>query len=427
MDNIDAAGMGQGGYPAPHVPRLSLAERDRRWAAVRALMMREDIDVLVTFSHSGWWDTSNANTRYLTCIGGNCAPLSAVFPQAGDVTVIGGPAPKSDYWIKAQDWVVDVRTNFFDMTAMLLDRLDELFPKPRRIGVLGLDHVPRQPDGLVSTGALRRLRERFPESELVDATQLVAEVRVVKSPEEIEMLRQSVIVVEKAFDVLAAEARPGAPECVVYGRMAGNMIENGSEPTSMFLWTAGNPLPPTVSFIPSRRPLGPDDIILIEMESRWGGYNGQGTITHWVGEPDDTDRKMAALQYEAFLRCCKAMRPGVPFGVLVDVCAQTVQGTPYQCKPIVHGRGHGMDGPVLVYEARDTQTANWPIAENSVFILKPNISLPDGSKMIMWGDSVVVSPSGAERLGTRLPPLIEQQSFKTLGYAELRAMHCNTL
>jgi hypothetical protein len=36
-----------------------------------------------------------------------------------------------------------------------------------------------------------------------------------------------------------------------------------------------------------------------------------------------------------------------------------------------------------------------------------NLSLPDGSRMIMWGGSVVVTPEGAKRLGTRPAPLVK--------------------
>ncbi len=148
-------------------------------------------------------------------------------------------------------------------------------------------------------------------------------------------------------------------------------------------------------------------MILTECEAKWGGYVGQVTITHWVGEADDTARAMAALQYEAFLRCCEAMRPGTISSAAWSTFApRWWRERLIVCKPIVHGRGYGMDGPVLVYEARDDRTKNWPIAENSSFMVKPNLFLPDGSRMVMWGDSVVVTPSGARRLGKRRPPLI---------------------
>lgn len=126
MTKADDAGVNPGGYPRPILPRLSLVERDARWARVRATMAHDDIDVILCFSNSSWWDWGHSYGRYLSHMGGNGSPFSVVFPREGAVTALAAPAPTSEYWLKAQDWVTDARTNFFDMTAMALDRLDEL-------------------------------------------------------------------------------------------------------------------------------------------------------------------------------------------------------------------------------------------------------------------------------------------------------------
>ena len=45
-------------------PRFSLAERDRRWTAVRELMRQHNLDVIVTPQNSGHSADYQANTRY---------------------------------------------------------------------------------------------------------------------------------------------------------------------------------------------------------------------------------------------------------------------------------------------------------------------------------------------------------------------------
>jgi hypothetical protein len=47
-------------------PRFSLAERDRRWKAVRKKMAEQNIDVIVTPQNTGHSMDFQANTRYLT-------------------------------------------------------------------------------------------------------------------------------------------------------------------------------------------------------------------------------------------------------------------------------------------------------------------------------------------------------------------------
>ena len=89
-------------------PRFSLAERDRRWKAVREKMAEQHIDVIVTPQNTGHSMDFQANTRYLThCGGGGDADIAAVFPLNGAVTAIATSA--NPRWTTTQDWTRDVR------------------------------------------------------------------------------------------------------------------------------------------------------------------------------------------------------------------------------------------------------------------------------------------------------------------------------
>lgn len=398
-------GLPIGSYPRPEVPRLSLAERDHRWARVRALMARDDIDVILCLHNSEGWDYGNANGRYLTTMGGNCSWVSVVFPREGEVTAVTGPVPTPAYWLAYQDWVTDVRTSFFHAMPGIVARLRELGLERGRIGVAGLAGLARQPDGNVSYGAINRLKEELPHAELVNATPQLYEARYVKSDEEVALLARSADIVEEAMTVLEQEARPGVPEHVVYARMIASMLENGGEPSSLLLWSAGNPVPPTTAMLASQRPLGADDVIQVEADAKWAGYLGHSTRTVWVDEPDATDRAMIEVQQEATRRCWQALRPGTLLGDFVDVCAEAAAGTPFECHPIIHSRGLGVDMPVLVFRPRDERTRDWPIEENSVFVVKPRVTTPDGVRNVVWGDTVVATPDGARRLGSRPDPI----------------------
>jgi len=47
------------------IPRLSLAERDRRYAAVRKQMAARGLDAIVLWGWPFVWDFYTANARYL--------------------------------------------------------------------------------------------------------------------------------------------------------------------------------------------------------------------------------------------------------------------------------------------------------------------------------------------------------------------------
>jgi len=91
------------------LPRLSLAERDRRWAAVRKQMAARGLDAFVLWGWPTMWDFYTANARYLAPIGGNAEFNVLVFPADGEPTSIVQMPTFLEGWRAAQDWVADVR------------------------------------------------------------------------------------------------------------------------------------------------------------------------------------------------------------------------------------------------------------------------------------------------------------------------------
>ena len=67
-------------------PQLSLAERDRRYRAVRAGMAERGFDVLLAPANSGRWEQLQADARYLSQIGGNATETFVALPREGEPT-----------------------------------------------------------------------------------------------------------------------------------------------------------------------------------------------------------------------------------------------------------------------------------------------------------------------------------------------------
>ena len=63
------------------VHTLSLAERDRRWAAIRSAMAERGLGALIIRCISSKWDSGTANVRYVSQIGGNGEEAIVVFPM----------------------------------------------------------------------------------------------------------------------------------------------------------------------------------------------------------------------------------------------------------------------------------------------------------------------------------------------------------
>ncbi len=390
------------------VPRFSVAERDRRWRRTRDAMREAGIDVIFVPPNTGLWDHFQANVRYLTGIGGNCAQAAAIFPVEGEVTAVTNPDVDIRFWLARQDWVSDIRMigTAWGYAGSAIERMRELGLDRARVGITGMEGNTRFPEGITSHGIYLQVREAFPLAEIVNANLLMERVRFVKSEEEIDFLRQADALVEQALQVLAREARPGIPENQVYARMLASMVEGGSEIPTMILWAAGWPQPPSNHYMPSWRKLCAGDMIMTEAEARWAGYVAQNTQPLFLGKAPDDYRAMFDLQQDTMLRCYEMLRPGRTLGEIADMISSRSTDE-YHCLVAIHGRGLGDDSPMAVYAPRTPLMRDWPIEENSTFIVKPIVRTPDNGKRIYWGDTVVATTTGARRLGTRKPEIME--------------------
>jgi len=399
------------GTEPPHpYPRFSLAERDRRWKAVRALMTVRGIDVIVTPQNTGHSMDFQADSRYLThCGGGGDADIAAVFPLEGDVTAIATSAVPR--WTpRVQDWTADVREARRDYGKRIVERIRELGLKKPRIGITALGEIggTRSPEGLILYGTWKRIRDAFPDSEIVDATDVLASVRDVKSDEEVACLTKAVQIIEKGYEAEIAAARAGAVDWEVWAATQYGLLRNGSEAPIHCNWISGPNVVRTLTR-PTFRTLARGDLIINELEACWIGYQAQCVQPVFVEDASPVHRELIKIQREVFDDVLAALKPGTNLSLLSEITSRAVaRSAPKtgvaagaKAKLTMHGKGAGDDGPIITGSARDPRQLAYEIKENMTFVFKPSVGTADGASLCTWGDTVVVTANGGRRLGTR--------------------------
>jgi Xaa-Pro aminopeptidase len=390
-------------------PRFSLAERDRRWKAVRELMRQHRLDVIVTPNNTGHSTDFQSNTRYLThCGGGGDADVAAVFPLEGEVTAIATTAQAR--WPTVQDWTADLREARRNYGRVIVERLKELKVDHGRIGITGLGEVEgtRTPEGTILYGTWKQIRETFPNAELVDTTAILAEVRYIKSQEEIGVLTKSMEIVELGYQAEIKAAQPGAKDWEVWAETQSALLRNGSELPVHCNWVSGKNPKRTLTR-PSMRILERGDLIINEVEASWIGYRAQGVQPVFVHVADPVHQELIKVQRELFNLLMQNLKPGLTVKELAKLTENTVARVAPQSGPAagataqltMHGRGAGDDGPIITSHARSPQQLGVALKENMVFIFKPSVRSADGNSVCTWGDTVVITANGGRRLGKR--------------------------
>ena len=382
------------------LPQLSLAERDRRYQKVRTIMAREGIQCLLLPANTGRWEQLQADSRYLTSIGGFATEVFTVFPLDGEVTAY--IFNRAGWWKQAQSWVQDVRDGHNHWADNAIERLKELGLENATIGISGLSGLFRAPDGIIPHTTVTSIQSAFPHAKLVNVTEMMQEVRAVKSPEEVSFLERSAVIIDEIIQTMATSAKPGITEKNLYAAMTYTMLNNGGELPTLFFLGSG-PSATNSSFVPTQRVLQRGDRIVNEIEAKYGGYAAQSVSPLVLGKPAGEYQEMIDLSADCFNAILAQMRPGVTFGELFEVYTGTIQR--HGAKkfswnhPMMHARGLGDDGPALLGDKNLDKFSKIELQTGMAFILKPQVRWAEMKDRASVGDTVVVTDTGARRLG----------------------------
>src|ERR1051325_177341 len=304
------------------IPQLSLKERDRRYEKVRAEMSRQGIDCLLLPANTGRWEQLQADSRYLSSIGGFATEVFTVFPLKGEVTAY--IFNRAVWWKQAQSWVEDVRDGRNRWGQNAIERIRELGLEKGTIGVAGLAGLFRAPEGIIPYSSIKAIQDAFPSVKLVNCTEMMQEIRAVKSDEEISFLERSAIIIERTIDTMIQTARPGVSEKELYGAMVRSMLANGGDLPTLFFLSAG-PEISNSSFVPTDYRIKKGDRIVNEIEAKYGGYAAQAVSPVVVGKAREDYSGMINVSRACFDAILGAMKPGTTFGALFDTYRETVE------------------------------------------------------------------------------------------------------
>jgi Xaa-Pro aminopeptidase len=320
-----ATGLPAGAKPTrellPYVPRLSLAERDRRWDRLRKKMIMAGLDALVFLGNDIFWGMGMANLRYALHVDSQVG-ADGLFCLDGAPVVWNAPPhmnrPASHYH-SLQEWVSDIRDR--GGTRAIASEIRARALDSARIGMVAYSSTIQTTPTFLHED-VRELERLLPSVEWVDASALLQEMRMVKSEEEIAMLRRAGRIARLTLDALVQTARPGVTDAAVYAEMIRTQIANGADPNIFNLFSAGPLEHPRDELwhllhgcdqplSPSMRPLRDGDLIVTEWHTKYGGYRCHTEYTVYVGR--SAPRELLRL-WDVAWECLDASRHALVAG-----------------------------------------------------------------------------------------------------------------
>jgi Xaa-Pro dipeptidase len=248
-------------------------------------------------------------------------------------------------------------------------------------------------DGLMPSFS-QLLPKAFPSAELVDGEPLLRRARGTKTPEEIDAIRASVRIAERALAAAEAALTPGVTERQLTGVFMEAMAASGIT----------TPAAQDVAWITSREhpwrrasrdvPVAPGDLVAFEAGVISAGYGGELGRTRSLERDGAHGRALFARCDEVWDRLLDACRPGAPASDLLD--AYGAAGEPEPPMPIARGLGLGFDHPLVTHELPHT-AAGQRLEAGMVFVLTAYV-WEQGVGAVYGQDPVVVTASGPDVL-----------------------------
>jgi Xaa-Pro dipeptidase len=257
-------------------------------------------------------------------------------------------------------------------------------------------------DARVGVEALRmrvleaRILERFaPNVELVPVDQLFAEIRMVKSADEINAMQRAVAVAERAFLSWVEMLRVGISEREAASKLVAALLTNGADGLAFSPIVASGPRGALPHAVPGGRVFRPGDWVVVDWGAKVDGYVSDLTRMLSIGEPTEPLRRMHAI----VVRANEAGRAAVAQRVeaqSVDAATRAVINATGYGAHFFHRTGHGLgleehEPPYIV--AGNTLR----LVPGMTFTVEPGIYLP-GVGGVRIEDDVVVTATGSRTL-----------------------------
>jgi len=272
-------------------------------------------------------------------------------------------------------------------------------------GILSGFRLPARPRVAVSDRAhaesLVHLQHLLPDAVFVSATEILRELRTVKSAEEIELMRQAGRITEAAFADLLPKLRFGMTELEVVTELDFQMRRHGSlGPTfTTSLYNSAPGVEMLMGFQRMRswqRRMEPPLSVLFDFGASHQGLCYDFGRTVAFGEPPPEQRKVHALVMQAQAAGIAALRADGTTCEQVDAAAREVIVEAGYGAAFRHRLGHGIGWDVHEppFLTRGDAT---PLREGMMFTVEPSI-FQSGGFSARVEDVVVARPGGGERL-----------------------------
>lgn len=224
---------------------------------------------------------------------------------------------------------------------------------------------------------------------------LIEKLRMVKSPEELEVLKAAAKIADDAFEHICSYIKAGMTELEVSNELEFFMRSQGATSSSFDIIVASGLRSALPHGVASDKKIESGDLITLDFGALYNGYVSDITRTVAVGEPSDKLKEIYHVVLESQVLALEKIKPGMT-GIEADAIARDYIKSKGYGEAFGHSTGHGIG--LEVHEGPGLSFRSETILEPGMAVtVEPGIYLP-GIGGVRIEDDILITETGNERL-----------------------------
>lgn len=233
------------------------------------------------------------------------------------------------------------------------------------------------------------------DAELKAVSGIVEKLRMVKSDDEIEVLKQAAKIADDAFAHICTFIKPGVTELEVSNELEMFMRKQGATSSSFDTIVASGERGALPHGVASDKVIQSGELVTLDFGALYNGYISDITRTVAVGAPSEKMKEIYEVTLAAQELALEKIKPGMT-GIEADAIARDYIKSKGYGEAFGHSTGHGIglevhEGPALSFRSETVLVPKMAVT------VEPGIYLP-GIGGVRIEDDILITEDGNVRL-----------------------------
>lgn len=375
-----------------HRPTLPRQEYFDRIVRMQQRVQESGLDAVLIVSS----EAEPANVRYFT----NYCPVfetaGLLVPAAGAPRLLIGPESvtlvQSNSVIQEYRKLLDFRESSDpEYPDILHDTFASVFDEVsagkgiKRLGLIGANIMTVQ----VYEGVLAALTT----VEIVKADRLLRDMRMIKSPSELALLREAARIAGEGFEYVLNRIRPGMTEIQATAECIYSVMARGAEGPGYMVWVVSGEGTNQAIGKSRQRVIGKNELVQLQMGAMVDGYVSSFSRPIAFGSISTAQRDLLTVGLEANDLTHRTMRAGVEAAVVANTVHDLVRGRGFG-SAIVYGPAHGIGMMECEWPFVES-ISDYRLQENMTFAADTFLAAPDFG--MRFEDTIAVTSDGEDQ------------------------------